>query len=242
MQFSFVLVEPAEAGNIGAAARAMNTMGFSDLRLVRPKADHLSGLARAFAHGSEHILEAAPVYEQLSDALVDIDFACATTARHRIQKHHYVSARELPDALQQKGDRISKVAIVFGSERSGLSNQDVALCDLLTTVPQATLQPSLNLSQAVMVYSYTLAEQQTQVQIADQRLNTAEMPVEQYARLKESLDELMAQVGLSERNRGYVLSAIARLGYEDLMLVQTIKTFTQNKLDQLEDSPNRSSN
>ena len=86
IQFSFILVEPGEAGNIGAAARAMNTMGYTDLRLVRPQADHLSGIAKAFAHGSEHILEAAPVYEDLKDAIADIDLACATTARHRLQK------------------------------------------------------------------------------------------------------------------------------------------------------------
>ena len=235
IQFAFVLVEPGEAGNIGAAARAMNTMGFSDLRLVRPNANHLSGLAKAFAHGSERLLEAASTYEQLSDALFDIDLACATTARHRIQKHHYVSARELPDSLQQKGDRLKKVAIVFGSERSGLSNQDVALCDLLTTIPQANLQPSLNLSQAVMLYSYILAEQQTQVQIADRRLNSEKMPVEQYGQLKISLVELMRRVGLSERYQGYVLKAIARLSYEDLALIQNVKTFTSNKLDRLED-------
>lgn len=71
MQYSFILVEPGEAGNIGAAARALNTMGFTDLRLVRPKADHLSGVARAFAHGSEHILENAPVYEELRDAIAE---------------------------------------------------------------------------------------------------------------------------------------------------------------------------
>ena len=234
IQFAFVLVEPGEAGNIGAAARALNTMGFSDLRLVRPKADHLGGLAKAFAHGSESLLEAAPVCDRLADALADIDLACATTARHRIEKHHYVSARELPEQLQQKGDRLKKVALVFGSERSGLSNQDVALCDLLTTIPQANLQPSLNLSQAVMLYSYILAEQQTKVQIVDQRLNSEQMPVEQYASLKTSLGELMQRIGLSERYQQYVLKAIARLNYEDLALIQNIKTFTNNKLDRLE--------
>ena len=239
IQFTFVLVEPGEAGNIGATARAMNTMGFSDLRLVRPKTDPLSGLAKAFAHGSEHLLEAAPVYSQLAEALSDMDLACATTARHRIQKHHYVSARELPDSLQQKGDCLQRVALVFGSERSGLSNQDVALCDLLTTIPQANLQPSLNLSQAVMIYSYILAEQQTQVQIVDRRLNSEQMPIEQYAKLKASLSELMQRIGLSERYQGYVLNAIARLSYEDLTLIQNIKTFTNNKLDQLEKSLKR---
>ncbi len=233
LQFSFILVEPGEAGNIGAAARALNTMGFSDLRLVRPKAEHLSGTAKAFAHGSEHILEKAPVYEHLTDALTGVDLACACTARHRIQKYHYTSVRDLSAELGKKGSRLQRVAVVFGSERSGLSNQDVEQCDLLTTIPQANLQPSLNLSQAVMVYSYTLA-QHAQVQIQDQRLNSEEMPVEQYSRLKQSLLETLKNVGLNERYQQYVIKAIARLGYEDLYLLQNIRTLIDKKIDRLE--------
>ncbi|MFK8183199.1 MAG: TrmH family RNA methyltransferase [Phormidesmis sp.] len=233
MQYSFILVEPGEAGNIGAAARALNTMGFTDLRLVRPKADHLSGIAKAFAHGSVHILENAPVYEELEAAIADIDLTCATTARHRIQKYHYVSVRDLPQTIQQKGDTLNHVAIVFGSERSGLSNKDIEQCDLLTTIPQVSLQPSLNLSQAVMLYSFTLA-QQTTVQITDQRMNSEEMPAEQYGHLKKSLQQTLARVGLNQRYQDYVMKAIVRLGYEDLYLLQTIRTFVSNKLDALE--------
>ncbi len=234
IQISFILVEPGEAGNIGAAARAINTMGYTDLRLVRPQADPLSGTAKAFAHGSEHILESAPVYEQLAAALTDIDLACAATARHRLEKYHYVSVRDLPTALQEKGSALQRVAIVFGSERSGLSNQDVSQCDIITNIPQVNLQPSLNLSQAVMIYSFTLAQQQTQVQIEDQRLNSEEMPVEQYSRLKASVIQVMGRVGLNERYQNYVMKAIARLNYEDLYLIQSIRAFVENKLDSLE--------
>lgn len=234
IQFSFILVEPGEAGNIGAAARAINTMGYADLRLVRPQTDPLSGIARAFAHGSEHILETAPVYEQLTDALHDIDLACATTARHRLQKYHYISVRDLPTVLSAKGGSLQRVAIVFGSERSGLSNQDADQCDIFTTIPQANPQPSLNLSQAVMLYSFMLAEQQTQVQIEDQRLNSEKMPVEQYGQLKVSLSQLMTRIGLHERYQNYVTKSLARLGYEDLYLLQTIRTFADDKLNRLE--------
>ena len=230
IQFSFVLVEPGEAGNIGAAARAINTMGYTDLRLVRPKADHLSGIALAMAHGSEHILEKALQYKDLSAALSDIDLACASTARHRLQKHHYVSVRDLPELLEAKGNLVSTVAIVFGSERSGLSNQDVQTCDLVTTIPQVSPQPSLNLAQAIMIYSFTLAQSQTQVQISDQRLNRDRMPSEQYAHLKSALKTTMAQVGLHQRTQDYVVHAIARLGYEDLTLIQQIRTFVENKI------------
>lgn len=234
IEFIFILVEPGEPGNIGAAARALHTMGFPDLRFVRPQADVLSEVARAFAHGSVHLLESAPIYESLQAAVVDVDVVCGCTARHRIEKYHYVSVRELPEVLQEKGDRLKKVAIVFGSERSGLSNQDVDLCDIVTTIPQAVAQPSLNLAQAVMVYSFTLAEQQTQIQIKDQRLNTDQMPVEQYARLKASLAQLMERVGLSKRYQGYVRRSLSRLGYEDLYLVQNIRTVVNNKLNELE--------
>ncbi|MEL6354389.1 MAG: RNA methyltransferase [Cyanobacteria bacterium J06627_28] len=228
------MVEPGESGNIGAAARALNTMGFSDLRLVRPKAEHLSGVAKAFAHRSAHLLEQATVYKSLEDAIADLDLACASTARHRIEKYHYVSIRDLPATLREKEPGISNVGIVFGSERSGLSNSDVDLCDLVTTIPQVSLQPSLNLSQAVMLYSFMLSESHTQVQIEDQRLGKEDMPLEQYSRLKGSLEALMVRVGLSERYQGYVKHAIARLNYEDLYLIQTIRTFVNNKLDQLE--------
>ncbi|MBE9064231.1 TrmH family RNA methyltransferase [cf. Phormidesmis sp. LEGE 11477] len=231
IRFSFVLVEPGEAGNIGAAARAINTMGYTDLRLVRPKADHLSGIALAMAHGSEHILENARLYENLADALDGIDLACASTTRHRMQKHHYVSVRDLPDLLAAKGDRVASVAIVFGSERSGLSNQDIQSCDLVTTIPQISPQPSLNLAQAVMIYSFTLAQSQTQVQIADRRLNRDRLPVEQYAQLKSALQTTMTEVGLHRRTQNYVLKALARLGYEDLALVQQIRTFVDNRIN-----------
>ncbi|NJM96129.1 MAG: RNA methyltransferase [Phormidesmis sp. RL_2_1] len=230
MQFSFILVEPAEDGNLGAAARAMNTMGYTDLRLVRPQTDHLSALAKAFAHGSQHILEQALVYESLADAIADVDLACATTARHRLQKHHYFSVHDLPQALIQKEESLQRVAIVFGSERSGLSNRDIACCDLLSTIPQVSLQPSLNLSQAVMIYCFTLAKQQAQVQITDQRLNRRTVPIEQYGRMKASLMKTLAQIGLNQQYQQYVMKAIARLGYEDLYLIQTIRAFVDHQL------------
>jgi len=236
IQFSFILVEPGEPGNIGAAARAMNTMGYTDLRLVRPKADHLSGFATAMAHGSAHLLKSAAVYEHLSEALHDIDLACAATARHRIEKYHYVSARDLSATFAAKGKALTRVAIVFGSERSGLSNQDVDLCDLVTTIPQVSPQPSLNLAQAVMIYSFVLAEQQTQVQIEDKRLNSQDMPAEQYQQLKGAVRQLMNKVGLNQRYQNYATKALAKLGYEDLYLIQTIRTFVENKLEQLEKS------
>ncbi|MEB3232709.1 MAG: TrmH family RNA methyltransferase [Leptolyngbyaceae bacterium] len=237
IHYSFILVESEEEGNVGAAARALHTMGHQDLRLVRPKVNHLSGLAQAMAHGSQHILEMAPVYDTLTAALHDIDLTCGTTARHRQEKYHYVSIRELPQQLQQKGE-LQRVAIVFGGERSGLSRQDLEPCDLITTIPQSVINPSLNLAQAVMVYSFVLAEAQTQVQIKDQRLNRRTMPPLQYASLKHSMMALMERIHLSQRHQTYVMRALVRLPYEDLYLLHNIRSQIDRVLDRLESRVN----
>ena len=232
MEIIFVLVEPEEAENVGAAARAMHTMGYGNLRLVRPKADHLSEKAIALAHGSQHVLQQAQVYDVLKDAISDCDVACATTARHRYEKHHYTSVRDLPAYLQAKGEWLHRIALVFGGERSGLTAADIETCDLLTTIPQHQLQPSLNLAQAVMIYSFVLSVDQTQVQITDQRLNSEAMPSAEYASLKRLLQQLMERVGLPERYQRYVIQGIARLDREDLYVIHKLRSALDYALDQ----------
>ncbi|MEO0378366.1 MAG: TrmH family RNA methyltransferase [Cyanobacteria bacterium P01_A01_bin.17] len=233
-KFSFILVEPENDSNVGAAARAMNTMGHSDLRLVRPKADPLSGKAKALAHGSEQILETAPIYDDLASALQGTDFSCATTTRHRLQKYTYLSVRDLPQHLNEKADSIKSVALVFGGETSGLSRGDLEQCDLLTTIPQYRPQPSLNLAQAVMVYCFALSGAQTSVQTTDHRINSQSMPPLEYANLKSSSLRLMQRIGLSQRNQDYVSKGLARLGYEDLYLLQNIRSSIDRLLDKLD--------
>ena len=234
MEIIFILVDSEEPENIGAAARAMHTMGYNTLRLVRPRADHLGEKAFALAHGSQHVLQQAQVYGELTDAISDCDLACASTARHRYEKHHYTSVRDLPAYLQAKGEWLQRIAIVFGGERSGLKSTDIQTCDLLTTIPQYQLQPSLNLAQAVMVYSFVLAADQTQIQITDQRLNSQAMPSAEYASLKQLLQRLMVRVGLPERYRGYVMHGIARLEREDLYVIHKLRSAFEHALDRAE--------
>lgn len=234
MEIIFILVDPEEPENVGAAARAMHTMGYSSLRLVRPKADHLSEKALALAHGSQHVLHNAQVYDTLNAAIADCDLACATTARHRYEKHHYTSVRDLPAYFRAKGEWLHRVAIVFGGERSGLKSADVEVCDLLTTVPQYQLQPSLNLAQAVMVYSFVLSAEQTDVQITDQRLNSEPMPEAEYASLKRLLRQLMERIHLPERYQTYVMHGVARLEREDLYVIHKLRSAFDQALDRVE--------
>lgn len=156
MRLTIILVAPARAENIGAAARAMKTMGFTDLRIVDSQA-HLEPATRWVAHGSGDIIDNISVFPTLSEALHDVEFTVATTARSRAKFHYYATPAELLPLLQEKSGWMRHTALVFGREDSGLTNEELALADVLTGVPMVADYPSLNLGQAVMVYCYQLA-------------------------------------------------------------------------------------
>lgn len=155
MRLSIVLVSPARAENVGAAARAMKTMGFSDMRIVDSEA-HLQPAARWVAHGSGDILDNIQTYATLEQALHDVDFTVATTARSRARFHYYATPHQLLPLLEEKAQWMHHAALVFGREDSGLTNEELALADVLTGVSMAADYPSLNLGQSVMVYCYQL--------------------------------------------------------------------------------------
>jgi len=155
LNITFILVNPAVPANVGAVARAMKTMEFSELRLVNP-CDHLCLEARMLAHASSEILVNASVFSSLSDAVKDIDFVIGATARRRTKRIEYVRSNLLAQLIAEKGKTIKSIAMVFGSEESGFSNEDASLCDVLTSISMAGKYPSLNLAQTVMVFAYEL--------------------------------------------------------------------------------------
>ena len=95
LKFSFILVQPEDDRNVGAVARAMNTMGHHDLRLVNPISDHLSEKARVLAHGSTHLLEEAQVYSSLSEAIADLDFSLITKRKRMMDSVGHYSRPDL---------------------------------------------------------------------------------------------------------------------------------------------------
>jgi tRNA (cytidine32/uridine32-2'-O)-methyltransferase len=150
----FTLVRTSHPGNIGAAARAIRTMGFSRLDLVAPQRfPHADAVA--MAAGALTVLDEAAITPTLVDALADCTLALGCTARRRDVQLPELTPREaVKRALQ--GSATGNVAIVFGNERTGLENDELALCSYAVHIRSDETFPSLNLAQAVQVLAYEL--------------------------------------------------------------------------------------
>jgi tRNA/rRNA methyltransferase len=149
-----ILVEPQLGENIGAAARAMANFGLSRLRLVAPRPAWPSDKARMMAAGADRILEEAALYPTLEAALADCNFVLAATARAHDQAKPVVGAAEAAALMAPRVSEGETVAVVFGRERNGLENDEVALADRILTLPVNPAFASLNLAQAVVVVAY----------------------------------------------------------------------------------------
>ncbi|MBK7860088.1 MAG: RNA methyltransferase [Archangiaceae bacterium] len=148
-----VLLRPRNADNLGAIARAMKNFGLSDWVVVspNPKLLEVPGMNRLAVHAGE-LLESVARVESLAEAVKDCSWVVGTTMR-RIEGRRRVS----PEAVGDRARTEARVALVFGDERSGLSNEDLEQCHDVSSIPASEEQPSLNLAQAVLVYAYELA-------------------------------------------------------------------------------------
>ncbi|MFM0357860.1 RNA methyltransferase [Paraburkholderia nemoris] len=153
----FVLVEPSHPGNVGAAARALKTMGFSRLVLVSPRVPHVQSdpEAIAMASGADDVLASAHVVPTLADALNGVHWSIALTARLREYGPPQWTPRAAAGAAREQALH-GEIALVFGNERTGLSNEDVERCSALAHIPANPAYSSLNLAQAVQVLAYEL--------------------------------------------------------------------------------------
>lgn len=150
-----VLVGTSHPGNIGSAARAMKVMGLDRLYLVAPEAPFPSSRATALATSGDDILERAIVVEELLDGIAGCGLVLGTTARLRslplpVLDPRAAATRSLAEASNHE------IAIVFGREKSGLSNDETRLCHYLVNIPTSKEYHSLNLAQAVQVVTYEL--------------------------------------------------------------------------------------
>ena len=188
-----VLLRPSHPGNIGAAARAMKTMGITQLRLVRAKRfPHPD--AQAMASGALDVLESARACASLEEALAGTTYSVALSARARELSHSLLDARAAAQELLSAAQK-DEVAIVFGNETVGLSNKEIMRCSALARIPANPEYPSLNLAQAVQVTAYELRMAAFDPPAAPARTGCA---------THEEIEKLFAHLECSLRASGYL--------------------------------------
>lgn len=166
----FVLVRPQMGENIGASARAMWNFGLEQMRVVAPRDGWPSTRAVAMASGAGRLLDAAQHFDRVSEAVGDASFVFATTARGRGLTKPILAPEE---AMRQAAEKLAqgqKVAVLFGPERAGLENEDIAGANALISVPVNPDFPSLNLAQCVLLMAYEWRRAQGQVELARMEL------------------------------------------------------------------------
>ncbi|MFQ1835605.1 tRNA/rRNA methyltransferase [Aeromonas veronii] len=223
MKLYFVLVAPARPANVGAAARAMKTMGFDAMRLVASRV-HEEEEASWVAHGAQEILTQAEAFDTLPEALADMDLVIATTARERGRYQHYLTPGEIREQIRSKPS-LNKVAIVFGCEESGLSNEQLAEVDLISYLPLKVSYPSLNLGQAIMLYAYEMSQLMDELNadggaaVAENFDNTGQVRV-----LKSKTAELLGELGVSqdEKLHQWVMDRVPMLPQRDLNMLHLL--------------------
>jgi TrmH family RNA methyltransferase len=152
----FVLVEPREPGNIGASARAIKNMGFRNLCLVKPPSG-MSEEGRWFARNAHDVLDSAEIHDSVEDAIRDKAIVVGTTRRTGKRRGViFPVGKGLARVRDMAGN--NKVAVLFGREARGLYNDEVEECGFMIRIPSSDLQPSLNLSQAVLIVAYELSK------------------------------------------------------------------------------------
>jgi tRNA/rRNA methyltransferase len=233
-QYRIVLCQTSHPGNIGAAARAMKTMGLSQLYLVQPrKFPHAD--ATAMATGAADLLEQAVICTTLAEALAGCAFAIGLSARRRELSHELVTVREAAAEAANIAATEQTVALVFGTEMSGLTNEELDLCQLLAMIPANPQFSSLNLAAAVQVMSYELRQASPD---GNQLPDTVPAPLassEDTERLYRHLEETLIGIGfLNPAEPGRLMQRVrriyarARLEKEEVNILRGILKLTQN--------------
>jgi tRNA/rRNA methyltransferase len=149
-----ILVRPQLAENVGTTTRAMLNCGLTELRLVAPREDWLDPRAVAASSGADALLRSARCFDRTEDAIADLRRVYATTGRNRFMVKPVVTPREAARELRDHAAAGLRTGILFGPERTGLENDDVALADVVITVPLNPDYCSLNLAQGVLLVAY----------------------------------------------------------------------------------------
>lgn len=195
---AIILVEPQLGENIGMVARAMANFGLTELRLVNPRDGWPNEKARAAASRADHVIDGVAVFEDLKDAVADLNFVFATTARERDAFKPVRGPVEAGRALRARSRSGQRTGILFGRERFGLSNEEITLADEIVTFPVNPEFASLNIAQAVLLMSYEWMKSGL-----EQETDTAFAGPDMAPATKEQLHGLFEHLESALEARGY---------------------------------------
>ena len=226
-----VLSHTSHPGNIGAAARAMKTMGLSQLALIRPK--HFPDpQADAMAAGADDILQNAQICTSLEEALQGCVLVAGMSARLRDISQEVLPPRTAAGLLAQQAAAGHPVALLFGTEMSGLTNEEIARCQILVRIPANPDYTSLNLAAAVQLLSYEMRLAADLGDCGAPELQPA--PAEQIERFFQHLETTLLEIGFLHGKHPTKLMhklrrlyARARLEQEEINILRGILTVTQ---------------
>lgn len=225
-RFAVVLVSPESQENIGLVARAMKNTGFSDLRLTG--ISELNEDAFRTAVHSADILRSAKLYPNLKDAVAEFNLVLASTARRR-EKFRVLSLDQAIETILRYPIE-TKIALVFGPERTGLSSEDLEMANFVYSIPQASSQPSYNLAAAVLLILYSLfirsseiinpkeevpatrADQEELIQVVLKKLKeTRFINDENEGHISNKVHDLFGRMALTDKDRKFLTAILTRI-------------------------------
>lgn len=198
-KIQIVLVETSHSGNIGSAARAMKTMGINNLRLVSPK-QAIDEQAFALAAGAKDVLEQAVIFSNFESAIADCNLVIGTSARLRHLQNSLIEPKACGELVLDRAEQ-GKIALVFGRERIGLTNEELLKCQYHLNFPTNPNYGSLNLAMAVQLASYEIRMawlNHQNLQKNDQKQPLVEYPT------AENLEHFFAHTERLYRELGFI--------------------------------------
>ncbi|KMO31290.1 RNA methyltransferase [Methylobacterium variabile] len=222
-----ILVEPQLAENIGMTARAMGNFGLDALRLVAPKGGWPMKGVRETASSATHVLDRARIYPTVAEAVADLHYVLATTARERGQMKRVFGPDEALAEAAGRLARAERVGILFGRERVGLSNDEVSLADAIVTFPVDPEHASLNLAQSVLLVAYEWRRAAGRAVLPfTGAMRSSPAPREALISLFESLEaELDAAGYYPPEKRGGMIRNMRDMFHRMAMTEQDVRTF-----------------
>lgn len=210
MSIAIVLVGISHPGNIGSAARAMKTMGLTELRLVAPQRFPATE-ATVMAAGADDVLASAQIHADVAGAVADCGLIVGTTSRARHLPWRIVEPRAAAVEIAAAA-RDGKVAILFGAERTGLSNEDIERCQLLVSIPTGSTYSSLNVAMAVQVVAYEVLVALRGEAAAAAARGVPLASATEMERFYAHLEQVMEEAGFHDRTgEGHLMARIRRL-------------------------------